>query len=126
MLFSCAACLSCLANKCSPRRRFNDGPQLSPGPIQNRNTARDALVFPPLRVAGNFARPRVATVFLALAGYSTQRVFMCLKGFETLGGLFIVAHRFLAWLPKIPETHPPARWFTQHLRWFGFSSGPQH
>ena len=84
------------------------------------------FVLPPLRVAGNFARPRVATVFLALAGYSTQRVFMCLKGFETLGGLFIVAHRFLAWLPKIPETHPPTRWFTQHLRWFGFSSGPQH
>ena len=55
------------------QRRFNDGPQLSPGPIQNRNTARDALVFPPLRVAGNFARPRVATVFLALAGYSTRR-----------------------------------------------------
>ena len=110
-----------------PRRRFNDGPRLSPGPIQNRNALSEcALVLPPLRVAGNFARPRVATVFLALAGYSTQRVFMCLKGFETLGGLFIVAHRFLAWLPKIPETHPPARWFTQHLRWFGFSSGPQH
>ena len=103
----------------------SDGPQLSPGPIQNRNTARDALVSPPLQVAGYLRAPLSACV-LALAGHSTQRVFMCLKGFETLGGLFIVAHRFLAWLPKIPETHPPARWFTQHLRWFGFSSGPQH
>ena len=42
--------------------------------VQNRNTARDVSVLPPLRVAGNFARPRVATVFLALAGHSTQRV----------------------------------------------------
>jgi hypothetical protein len=52
-----------------------------------------------------FVSPHSATVFFAPLG-TAPSAFYVLKRFESLCGLFIVAHRFLAWLPKIPETHP--------------------